>query len=185
MAPDALLVLFFLFQPSPRDRVRSALDSLGGEARARSIASVRLDGAGYAADDDGLTTFAFTETRDNREPRLVQDVTVVVRPDSSHHSVRTLHAGDRGMDTWFTEAPEIVLLAALDAPDLAADGDTAVRFTWHGRPVRVHVAPALAVELGGATTIYSHWHAGYPREWEVTRDGRTVEAFMASVVTIK
>src|SRR5579872_1678289 len=129
MRPDALLILLFMFQSSARDLVRTALDSLGGEARARSIASVRIDGAGYAADDDGITTFAFTETRDNREPRLVQDVTVVVRPDSSHRSVRTLHAGDRGMDAWFTEAPENVLLAAFDAPDLARDGDSAVRFT--------------------------------------------------------
>lgn len=184
MVPNALLVLLFMFQPSAKDLVRTALDSLGGETKARSIASVRIDGAGYAV-DDGITTFAFTETRDNREPRLVQDVTVVVRPDSSQHSVRTLHAGDRGMNTWFTEAPENVLLAALDAPDLALDGTSAVRFTWHGRPVRVHVAPALAVELGGATTTYTHWQAGYPRQWEVTRDGRTVEAFTASVVTIK
>lgn len=178
-----MICLLLLLQLSPKDLVRSALDSLGGEAKARSIASVRIDGAGYAADDD-LTTFAFTETRDNRQPTLVQDVTVILRPDSSHHSVRTLHAGDRGMDTWFTEAPENVLLAALDATDLASDGGSAVRFTWHGRPVRVRVAPAVAVELDGATTTYSNWHAGYPRQWTVTRGGKAVEAFTVSSLRI-
>jgi hypothetical protein len=168
-----MLWLIMAFQLSARDLVRAGLDYLGGEAKARAIASVRLDGAG--------ATFTFTETRDNRTPQLIQDVT-----DSSHHrSVRTLHAGDRGMDTWFTEAPENVLLAALDASDLVKVDDSTVRFTWHGRPVRVHITPALAVELDGATTTWSHWQNGYPRQWEVTRGGKTVEAFTASQVTIR
>jgi hypothetical protein len=178
------LVLALAFQqPSPADVVRAALGSLGGETRARAIAGVRLDGAGYAT-GDGITTFVFSETRDNRQPSLIQDVTVVSRPGLSHHSVRTLHAGDRGMDTWFTEAPENVLLAALAAPDLVADSGATVRFTWHGRPVRVHCAAPFSVELNGATTTWSRWHDGYPREWDVTRAGATVEAFTADSVTI-
>jgi hypothetical protein len=178
-----LLLAFGVRQASARDFVRAALDSLGGEARARAIAGVRIDGAGYAA-DGGLTTFVFTETRDNRQPSLVQDVTVVLRPGVSRHSVRTLRAGDRGMDTWFTEAPENVLLAALAAPDLTGDTGAAVRFTWQGRSVRVHCAAPLSVEIGGATTTWSHWTKGYPREWDVTRGGVTVEAFSVDSVSI-
>jgi hypothetical protein len=184
MRPDALLLLLSMLQPSARDLVRAALDSLGGETRARSIASVRIDGAGYAG-VDALTTFSFTETRDNRTPQLVQDVTVILRPDYAQRSLRTLRTGDRGMDTWFTEAPENVLLAALDAPDLASEGDTTVQFKWQDRPVRVHLKPTLAVELNGATTTWTHWQAGYPRQWAVTRNGKTVEAFSVSRVTIR
>src|SRR5579883_1770854 len=155
-----------------RDVVRAALDSMGGVAAVRSIARVRVDGAGYAVgggEPPALTVFAFSETRDDRRPRLVQDVTVVTRPGMSRRSVRTLtltpggarvEGGGaaqlrdaRALDDWFTEAPENVLLAALAAPDLVADSAIAaaavVRFTWHGRPVRVRfTAPggALASE---------------------------------------
>jgi hypothetical protein len=178
-----LVLALALHQLSARDQVRAALDSMGGEARARAIAGVRIDGAGYAA-GDGLTTFVFTETRDNRQPMLTQDVTVVRRPGVSHRNVRTLRGGDRGMDTWFTEAPENVLLAALAAPDLTSDTGATVRFTWQGHAVRVHCATPLSVELDGATTVWSHWTNGYPREWDVTRGGVTVEAFTADSVTI-
>jgi hypothetical protein len=169
-----------LGQPSARDRVRSALDSLGGESRARAISSVRIDGAGYATGND-LTIFAFTETRDDRHPRLVQDVTVIVAPGVSHHRVNT----PTDSDDWFTEAPENVLLAALDAPDLASEDEATVRFTWRGRPVRVHCAPHLAVELGGAITTYGRWRDHYPRQWTVTKGGTTVESFTAELVTIR
>jgi len=168
-----------LGQPSPRDRVRGALDSLGGESRARAIASVRIEGAGYATGDD-LTTFAFIETRDDRHPHLIQDVTVVVRPGVSRHSVHT----PKDSDDWLTEAPENVLLAALDAPDLTTEDEASVRFTWRGRTVRVHCAPHLAVELDGATTVYSHWRDHYPRRWTVTRGGTVVESYTADRVTI-
>ncbi|HXB24859.1 MAG TPA: hypothetical protein VNV25_09030 [Gemmatimonadaceae bacterium] len=172
------LALAFV-QLSPRDRVHAALDSLGGEARARSIDSVRIEGAGYATGDN-LTTFAFAETRDDRHPRLVQDVTVIVAPGVSHHSVRTL----TDSPDWFTEAPENVLLAALDAPDLTSQDQTTVRFTWHGKTVRVQLAPNLAVELDGATTVYSHWRDHYPRQWTVSRGGTVVESFTADRVSI-
>jgi hypothetical protein len=179
------VVLLFLFQSSPKDLVRYALRALGGEAKARSIASVVILGAGFVSGDSGKTMFLFTETRNNRQPELVQDVTIV---DSTaaprRNSVSTLHAGDRGMDTWFTEAPENVLLAALDAPDLVSDGDRDVRFTWHGRPVRVWLVPELTVELDSAYTTYRHWTAGYPRQWQVTYHGKTIEAFTASGVQI-
>lgn len=114
-------------------------------------------------------------------PYYVQDVTVIVAPGVSHHSVHT----PRDSDDWFTEAPENVLLAALDAPDLTTEDPTSVRFTWRGRAVRVYCAPHLAVELDGATTTYSHWRDQYPRQWTVTRGGATVEAFTADVVTIR
>jgi len=172
------LALAFV-QPSARDLVRSALDSLGGEARARSIARVRIEGAGYATGDD-LTTFAFTETRDDRHPTLVQDVTVIVAPGVSRHSVHT----PRDSDDWFTEAPENVLLAGLDAADLTTEDAATVRFTWHDRTVRIHCSPHLAVELDGATTVYSHWRDHYPRQWTVSRGGTVVESFAANRVTI-
>jgi hypothetical protein len=172
------LALAFV-QLSPRDRVHAALDSLGGEARARSIDSVRIEGAGYATGAD-LTTFAFAETRDDRHPRLVQDVTVIVAPGVSHRSVHT----PRDSDDWFTEAPENVLLAALDAPDLTSEDPATVRFTWRGRMVRVTCLPHLAVELDGATTVYSHWRDHYPRQWTVSRGGTVVESFTADRVTI-
>jgi hypothetical protein len=184
MRPDALLVILFLFQPSPRDLVRYALGSLGGEAKARAIAAVIIGGSGYVSADTGIQRFVFVETRDNRRPELVQDVTMVVSGDSTHRSVRTLHEGDRGMDAWFTEAPENVLLAALDAPDLVSDGDRDVRFTWHGRPVRVWLVPALTVELDSAYTTYRHWQAGYPRQWQVTYRGKTIEFFQATAVQL-
>ena len=168
-----------LAPPPARDLVRAALDSLGGEARARAIDSVRIEGAGYATGDD-LTTFAFAETRDDRHPRLVQDVTVIAAPGVSHHSVRTLSDSP----DWFTEAPENVLLAALDAPDLATQDQTTVRFTWHGKTVRVQWAPHLAVELDGATTVYSRWRDHYPRQWTTSRGGTIVESFAADRVTI-
>jgi hypothetical protein len=168
-----------LGQPSARDLVRAALDSLGGEARVRSIDSVRIEGAGYATGDN-LTTFAFAEMRDDRHPRLVQDVTVIVAPGVSRHSVRTL----TNSPDWFTEAPENVLLAALDAPDLTAENEATVHFTWHGRPVRVTCTPHLAVELEGATTVYSHWRDRYPRQWTVSRGGTVVESFTAHRVDI-
>jgi hypothetical protein len=167
-------------QPSARDLVRTALDSLGGESRARAISTVRIEGAGYATGDN-LTTFAFIETRDNRHPRLVQDVTVIVAPGVSHHSVNT----PKDSDDWLTEAPENVLLAALDATDLASEDQAGVRFTWRGRIVRVRCTPHLAVELDGATTTYSHWRDYYPRQWTMTRGGATVEAFTADRVTIR
>jgi hypothetical protein len=180
-----LIVWLLAFgQTSARDRICAALDSLGGEARARSIARVRIDGAGYATDDDRLTTFVFSETRDNRRHGLVQDVTVVKRPGVSQHSVRTLKEGDRGMDTWFTEAPENVLLAALDAPDLSNDDSAGVRFTWHARPAHMTFAP-LRVKLDGATTAYTHWKNNYPRQWTVRRADAIVEAFTADRVTIE
>lgn len=169
-----------LGQPSARDLVRTALDSLGGEARARSISSVRIEGAGYATGDN-VTTFAFAETRDDRHPTLVQDVTEIVAPGVSRHHAQTL----RDSPDWFTEAPENVLLAALDAPDLALEDEATVQFGWHGHTVRVHCAPHLAVELDGATTTYSHWRDHYPRRWTVTRGGATVEAFTANLVTIR
>jgi hypothetical protein len=168
-----------LGQPSPRTLVRAALDSLGGESRARSISTVRIEGAGYATGGN-LTTFAFIETRDDRHPRLVQDVTVIVAPGRSHHSVST----PKDSDDWFTEAPENVLLAALDAPDLTSEDEASVRFTWRGRTVRVHCTPHLAVELDGATTTYSHWLDHYPRQWTVTRGGNVVESFTADRVTL-
>ena len=168
-----------LMPPPARDLARAALDSLGGEARARSIDSVRIEGAGYATGDD-LTTFAFAETRDDRHPRLVQDVTVIVAPGVSHHSVRTL----TDSPDWFTEAPENVLLAALDAPDLTSDDPATVRFTWRGRMVRVACMPHLAVELDGATTAYSHWRDHYPRQWTTSRGGTVVESFTADRVTV-
>jgi hypothetical protein len=174
-----ICLVLSLGQPSARDRVRAALDSLGGEARARAIDSVRVEGAGYAT-GASLTTFAFIETRDDKRPKLVQDVTVIVRPGVSHHSVNT----PKDSDDWFTEAPENVLLAALDAPDLTSEDQTTVRFTWHGRPVRVHCTPHLAVELDGATTVYSRWRDHYPHQWTVTKGGTTVEAFTVDVVTI-
>jgi hypothetical protein len=166
-------------QPSARDLVRAALDSLGGESRARSISTVRIEGAGYATGDN-LTTFAFIETRDDRHPHLTQDVTVIVRPGVSRHSVHTPQASD----DWLTEAPENVLLAALDAPDLISENTASVRFTWRGRTVRVRCAPYLAVELDGATTVYSHWRDQYPRQWTVSRGGTVVESFTADRVTI-
>jgi hypothetical protein len=172
-------VALALSQFSARDRVRASLDSLGGEARARAIDSVRVEGAGYATGDH-LTTFAFIETRADKPPRLVQDVTVIVRPGVSHQSVNTA----KDSDDWFTEAPENVLLAALDASDLTGDGQDAVRFTWHGRSVRVHCAPHLAVELDGTTTNYSNWRDHYPRQWTMTKGDVTVEAYTADVVTI-
>lgn len=169
-----------LGQPSAHDLVRVALDSLGGEARARSIDTVRVEGAGYAAGDH-LTTFAFIETRGDHHPHLVQDVTVIVRPGVTHHSV----SAPKDSDDWFTEAPENVLLTALDAPDLEAIDATTVRFTWHGRSVRVHCSPRLAVELDGVTTTYSHWRDHYPRQWTMTRAGTTIESYTADVVTIR
>jgi hypothetical protein len=169
-----------IHQPSARDLVRGALDSLGGEARARAIVGVRIEGAGYATGTD-LTTFAFIETRDDRHPHLIQDVTVIVAPGRSHHSVNT----PKDSDDWFTEAPENVLLAALDAPDLASDDAASVRFTWRGRTVRVHCAPHLAVELDDGTTTYSRWRDHYPRQWTVTRGGAIVEAFAVDRVTVR
>ena len=168
-----------LGQPPAQTLVRSALDSLGGERRARAIAGVRVDGSGYATGDN-LTIFAFSETRDDRHPRLVQDVTVIVAPGVSHHSVHT----PKDSDDWFTEAPENVLLAALDASDLTSEDEATVRFTWRGRTVRVRCAPHLAVELGGATTAWSQWRDHYPREWTVTKGGVTIEEFTAEKVTI-
>ncbi|HTD62723.1 MAG TPA: hypothetical protein VK679_18845, partial [Gemmatimonadaceae bacterium] len=111
---------------------------------------------------------------------LVQDVTVIVAPSVSHHSVRTL----TDSPDWFTEAPENVLLAALDAPDLTSDDPATVRFTWRGRMVRVACMPHLAVELDGATTVYSHWRDHYPRQWTVSRGATVVESFTADRVTI-
>lgn len=174
-----ILVCLALALAQPRELVRSALDSLGGEARARAIDSVRIEGAGYAT-GDRLTTFAFIETRADHRPHLVQDVTIIVRPGVSRHSVNT----PKDSDDWFTEAPENVLLAALDAPDLASEDQATVRFMWHGRTVHLHCAPHLAVELDGATTAYSQWRNGYPRQWTVTKAGAVVEAFTADVVTI-
>jgi hypothetical protein len=168
-----------LMPPSARDLARAALDSLGGEARARSIDSVRIEGAGYATGDN-LTTFAFVETRGDRHPRLVQDVTVIAAPGVSRHSVHTPHDSD----DWFTEAPENVLLAALDAPDLTSVDPATLSFTWRGRTVRVTCAPHLAVELDGATTVYSHWRDHYPRQWTISRGGTIVESFAADRVTI-
>jgi hypothetical protein len=175
-----ICLMLALGGPPPRTLVRSALDSLGGERRARTISRVRVDGAGYSTGDN-LTIFAFTETRDDRHPRLVQDVTVIVAPGVSHHSVHT----PKDSDDWFTEAPENVLLAALDAPDLASDDDATVRFTWRGRVVRVHCTPHLAVELDGATTMYSQWRDQYPRMWTVTKGGAIVESYVAEQVTIQ
>lgn len=168
-----------LGQPPARTLVRSALDSLGGEHRARTISRVRVDGAGYATGGN-LTVFAFTETRDDRHPRLVQDVTRIVAPGVSHHSVQT----PQDSDDWFTEAPENVLLAALDAPDLASEDEATVRFTWRGRAVRLHCAPHLAVEFGGATTTYSQWRDHYPRHWTIAKGGSAVEEYTADQVTI-
>jgi hypothetical protein len=174
-----ICLAFALNQPSAKDLVRGALDSLGGETRARSIDSVQIAGAGYATGDH-LTTFAFIETRGDKHPRLVQDVTVIVAPGVSHHSV----SSPSNSDDWFTEAPENVLLAALDAPDLAREDQATVRFAWRGRTVRVHCTPQLAVELDGATTVYSHWRDHYPRQWTVTRGGVIVESFAVDRVTI-
>lgn len=168
-----------LGQPPAQTLVRSALDSLGGEERARTIARVRVDGAGYATGDN-LTIFAFTETRDDRHPGLVQDVTVIVAPGVTHHSVHT----PKDSDDWFTEAPENVLLAALDAPDLTSEDQATVRSTWRGRTVRVHGAPHLAVELDGVTTTYSSWRDHYPRQWTMTKGGTIVEHYTADKVTI-
>jgi hypothetical protein len=168
-----------LGHPPARDLVHAALDSVGGEARARAIDSVRIEGAGYATGDN-LTTFAFIETRDDRHPRLVQDVTVIVAPGVSHHSVQTL----TDSPDWFTEAPENVLLAALDAPDLTSVDPATVSFTWRGRTVRVTCTPHLAVELDGATTVYSHWRDHYPRQWTISRGGTILESFTADRVTL-
>lgn len=168
-----------LGQPSARDLVRSALDSLGGEARARAIDSVRVEGAGYATGAH-LTTFAFTESRNDKAPHLVQDVTVIVRPGVSHHSVST----PKDSDDWFTEAPENVLLAALDASDLTSDDASSVHFTWRGRTIRVWCAPHLAVELDGTTTGYTQWRDHYPHQWTMSRGGTIVEAYTADRVTI-
>src|SRR5579862_1066226 len=160
------------------DAVRAALDSMGGVAAVRAIVSVRVEGAGYATGDGdppAPAVFSFTETRADRHPQLVQDVTVIAGPQTSTRSVRTLmlegdsvriesngktqRRSERAMDDWFTEAPENVLLAALDAPDLAPDRDRAVRFTWHGRAVRLAFAPTTAVlmfvVLDGVTTTFS------------------------------
>jgi hypothetical protein len=82
------------------------------------------EGAGYATGDN-LSPFAFIEIRGDKHPRLVQDVTLIVAPGRSHRSVHT----PNDSDDWFTEAPENVLLAALDAPDLAAEDQATVRFT--------------------------------------------------------
>jgi hypothetical protein len=80
--------------------VRAALDSLGGVDAVRAIARVRVDGAGYAVghgNPGALTVFAFTETRDDHSPRLVQDVVVVTRPGLSQRSVRTLTRTSSGV----------------------------------------------------------------------------------------
>ena len=141
---------------------------------------VRIEGAGYARGDSTLTTFAFIETRDDKRPHLIQDVTVVRRPGVSHHSVNA----PTDSDDWFTEAPENVLLAALDAQDLTDDGDEGVRFRWRGRTVRLQCSPHLAVMLDGATTVYSSWRDHYPHQWTISRGGTIVEAYTADLVTI-
>jgi hypothetical protein len=174
-------------QPSPRDRVRAALDSMGGEATVRSIAGHRVEGAGYATGDGDppdLTTFTFVETWDG--PRLTQDVSIITAPGTLKHSVNQGSQND-----WLTEAPDKVLLAALDAPDLVAEGDTTVRFTWQGHAVRVHFAGKLpaAVEMNGTTTVYSRWKTResgipYPSQWDMIKSGKIVEAYTASRVTI-
>jgi hypothetical protein len=48
----------------------------------------------------------------------------------------------------------------------------------------VQLAPNLAVELDGATTVYSHWRDHYPRQWTVSRGGTVVESFTADRVSI-
>jgi hypothetical protein len=192
--------------------IHTAIDSMGGLAALQAIVRVRIAGAGYTvAGDDAraVTVFAFTETRDDRTQRLVQDVTVVTSPGVSHRTVRTLvrtptgvriesdgrtRLGDaRALDDWFTEAPENVLLAAARAPDLATVGETGVRFTWRGRAVHVRFTARgggiAAVELDSATTVYSRWKpvaggARYPHQWTIAQRGLPTEAFTADRVTI-
>ena len=191
--------------------VRAALDSMGGVPVVRSIVRVRVDGAGYSmgdGDPPAPAVFSFTETRDDRHPTLEQDVEIIAGPGAVTRSVRTLtlsgdsvridsqgktqHRSARAMDDWFTEAPENVLLAALDSPDLARDGDHAVRFIWHGRAVRVGFSATTSmvafVELDGVTTSYSRWRATggtrYPRQWNMSHDGVSTESYTARQVTI-
>lgn len=194
--------------PPPSDAVRAALDAMGGVTAVRSIGRVRIDGVGYADGDtaDGgqpaVLVFAFTETRDDHRPRLVQDVRMMERPGVSHRTVttRTAVGGGAGMNTWLTEAPENVLLAALDAPDLTSDSGGAVRFSWHGRTVRVEFGaqsalPAVVVlrgvdASGDVTTVYSRWRReshgiAYPHQWNVRRNGAPAEAFTAERVVIE
>ena len=192
--------------PLPSEVVRAALDAMGGATAVRSIARVRIEGVGYANGDtaDGgrpaILVFAFTETRDDRRPRLVQDVRMMVRAGVSHRTVttRTAAAGGAGMDAWLTEAPENVLLAAVDAPDLTSDSGGAVRFSWHGRAVRIEFAPhsslPAVVVLRGASgdmrTVYSRWHREshgivYPHQWNVQQNGAPAEAFTAGRVIVE
>jgi hypothetical protein len=198
---------------TPVDAVRAALDSMGGIAVLRSITQVRVEGAGFAMGDEhppAPTVFSFIETRDDRHPRVVQDVTVIAAPASTTRSVRTLtldgdsvriesagrtqRRGARAMDDWFTEAPENVLVAALGASDLTSDGERAARFGWHGRVVRIAFAERSgwleSVDLNGAVTTYSRWQpAGggvrYPRQWNMTHNGLSTESYTASAVIVE
>jgi hypothetical protein len=190
--------------PPPSDVVRAALDAMGGVVAVRSITGVRIDGAGYANGDTAagagpaIMVFAFTETRDDRRPRLVQDVRMMARPGVSHRTVTTRAGGGAGMDAWLTEAPENVLLAAADAPDLASDTGRAVRFSWHGKTVRVEFAPQSSLPVvvvlrgrsGDVRTVYSRWRREpggilYPHQWNVERHGAPEEAFTAGRVLIR
>ncbi len=192
---------------------------MGGVAAVRAITTVQIAGAGYATGDTAegappaLSVFAFIETRDDRRPRLVQDVAMLQRPDSSLRTVTTLTLtgdsviveragtrrmrGPRAMDAWLTEAPENVLLAALEAKDLVSDGDSAVRFSWRGRTVQVRFGPKsplpAAVTLNDAngplTTVYSRWKRvahgiTYPSQWDVRQNDTPAESFTADRVMI-
>jgi hypothetical protein len=124
---------------------------------------------------------------------------MMVRVGVSHRTVttRTAAGGGAGMDAWLTEAPENVLLAAADAPDLASDSGHAVRFSWHGKTVRVEFSsqsslPTVVVLRGASgdvRTVYSRWRResrgiAYPHQWDVQRNGAPAEAFTAGRVSI-
>lgn len=167
-------------------RVREALDAMGGEARWRALASIRVEGVGHEhaleqserPEGPWLPTYRqFSELRDLDDGRLRrhQEQRGFWHPEWSPHAMiadreaASFARGERSGPARPAQhadalarldlSPERILLTALEAPDLATAGDTTLQGVRHDVVTFTWDDRPVRVFLNAHTRLPAGWSA--------------------------